>query len=67
MNREWWKATGIRVLRTAVEVFTAQIVAFGTLDSIEWLPVLSATAIGCLEALLFCIKSLPEVVVIPVE
>lgn len=62
MNLEWWKAAGIRAIRTFAESMLAYI---GTgaflLQDVNWMAALSAGAMGSIIALLLAIAGLPEV------
>ena len=62
MNLEWWKAAGIRAIRTFAESMLAYI---GTgalvLQDVNWMAALSAGAMGSVIALLLAIAGLPEV------
>ena len=58
----WWKAAGIRAIRTFAEAMLAYI---GTgavvLGDVNWLAALSAGAMGAVMALLIALAGLPEV------
>ena len=60
--KEWFKAAGIRAIRTFAEAALAYI---GTgavvLGDVNWLGVLSAGAFGAVTALLLALAGLPEV------
>lgn len=53
----WWKAAGIRAIKTMAETAIATIGAAAVLSAVEWPVVLSATILS----LLVSIKGLPEV------
>jgi len=59
---KWWKAAGIRAVRTFAEAVIAYI---GTgalvLGDVNWLAALSAGAMGAIMALLIALAGLPEV------
>ncbi|MBR4459137.1 MAG: holin [Clostridia bacterium] len=59
---EWWKAAGIRAIRTFAEAMLAYI---GTgalvLGDVNWLAALSAGAMGAVTAVLLALAGLPEV------
>lgn len=58
----WWRATGVRCLKTAAEVALATI---GTnavgLTAVDWPGVVSASALGAVVCFLTCLAGLPEV------
>ena len=60
--REWFKAAGIRAVRTFAEAMLAYI---GTgalvLGDVNWLAAISAGAFGAVTALLLALTGLPEV------
>lgn len=60
--KEWFKAAGIRAIRTFAEAMLAYI---GTgaivLGDVNWLAALSAGAFGAITALLLALTGLPEV------
>ena len=60
--REWFKAAGIRAIRTFAESALAYI---GTgailLGDVNWLGVLSAGALGAIVSFLMALAGLPEV------
>lgn len=62
MSKTWWKAAGIRAIRTFAEAMLAYI---GTgaivLGDVNWLAALSAGAMGAVMALLIALAGLPEV------
>ena len=62
MSKEWFKAAGIRAIRTFAEAALAYI---GTgavvLGDVNWLGVLSAGAFGAVTAILLALAGLPEV------
>ena len=62
MSKAWWKAAGIRAIRTFAEAVIAYI---GTgaivLGDVNWLAALSAGAMGAVMAILIALAGLPEV------
>lgn len=58
---EWFKAAGIRAIRTFAEAMLAYI---GTgalvLNDVNWIAALSAGAFGAISALLLALAGLPE-------
>lgn len=62
MNKKWWKAAGIRAIRTFAEAVIAYI---GTgailLGDVNWIAALSAGGLGAVMALLIALAGLPEV------
>ena len=64
-NKEYWiqwaKATGVRTLKTMAEVAGSFIVVGMAVNEINWLQMLSVTAVSGIATILLAIKGLPEV------
>ena len=64
MNREywkaWWKAAGIRAIRTVAQAAVAGIGTAAVLGDINWLAVGSAAVLAGILSLLTSIAGLPE-------
>lgn len=61
MNKEFWKAAGIRALRTICQTAIAMIGTSVMLTDVNWLAVLSASALsGILSVLTSIATGLPE-------
>ena len=61
MNRKWWKAAGIRALKTLAQTAAASIGTSAILSEINWLTVASASVVAALLSLLTSVAGLPEV------
>ena len=61
MNRKWWKAAGIRALKTLAQTAAATIGTSAILSEINWLTVVSASVVAALLSLLTSVAGLPEV------
>lgn len=60
--RKWWKAAGIRAVRTFAEAMLAYIgTGAAVLGDVNWIAALSAGAFGAISALLLALAGLPEV------
>ena len=60
-TKEWFKAAGIRAVRTFAEAALAYIgTGAAVLGDVHWLGVLSAGAFGAVSALLLALAGLPE-------
>ena len=57
----WWKAAGVRAIKTMAETAIATIGAAAVLSAEEWPEVLSATILSGVLSLLVSVKGLPEV------
>ena len=60
-NAVWWKAAGIRALRTFAQTAIATIGTTAVIEQVNWAVVLSASVLAALLSLLTSIASLPEV------
>lgn len=56
---DWLKNTGIKVLKTMAETALAVIGTSAILSEVDWMYVLSATALSGVATILFNIKSIP--------
>ena len=61
MNMKWWKAAGIRSLKTFCQTAIATIGTSAVLSEINWLTVVSASVVAALLSLLTSVAGLPEV------
>lgn len=61
MNKAWFKAAGIRAIKTMAQAALSTIGATGLITEVNWLVVLSATGMAGVLSLLTSIKGLPEV------
>lgn len=62
MNKSFWKAAAIRALRTFCQTAVATIGTAAFIESLNWLEILSASALAAILSLLTSIATgLPEV------
>jgi hypothetical protein len=61
MTKKWWKAAGIRAIRTVAQTAVATIGTEVLISEVNWLAVLSASALAGVLSLLTSIAGLPEV------
>ena len=61
MNKKWWKAAGIRAVKTLAQTAAATIGTSAILSEINWLTVVSASLVAALLSLLTSVAGLPEV------
>ena len=60
MNVRWWKAAGIRAIRTFFQTFAASIGSSVLIESINWQIVFSASALAAILSLATSLAGLPE-------
>ena len=61
MNKKWWKAAGIRALKTVAQTAVSMLtIGQAVLDG-NWLNVLSVSAVAGVISMLTSIAGLPEV------
>lgn len=61
INRTWWKAAFVRALRTVAQTAVATIGTAALIERVNWLAVLSASALAGVLSLLTSLTGLPEV------
>ena len=61
MNAKWWKAAGIRAIKTVAQTAVATIGTSAILSEVNWLVVASASALAGILSLLTTVAGLPEV------
>ena len=61
MNAQWWKAAGIRALKTVCQTAVATIGTSAILSEVNWIAVASASALAGILSLLTSVAGLPEV------
>ena len=61
MNKNWFKAAAIRALKTAAQTAVATIGTSMMLSEINWLAVVSTSALAALLSMLTSVGGLPEV------
>lgn len=59
-DRSWWRAAGIRALRTVAQTAAASIGTAAILSDVNWLAVASASVLAGLLSLLTSLAGLPE-------
>lgn len=61
MNAKWWKAAGIRAIKTVAQTAVATIGTSMILSEVNWIAVASASALAGILSLLTSVAGLPEV------
>lgn len=60
-TKNWWKAAGIRALRTFAQAAAAMIPAAVTITQVDWKAVVGTAALAALLSVLTSLAGLPEV------
>lgn len=60
MNVNWWKAAGIRAVKTFFQTFAATLGSAAVLESVNWKVVISASAMAAILSLATSLGGLPE-------
>ena len=61
MNKKWWKAAGVRALKTFAQTAVAMITVGSAVTDVDWIAVLSVSATAAVASLLTSVAGLPEV------
>lgn len=61
MKMTWWKAAGIRALKTFAQTAIASIGTSAVFSQVNWVAVASASALAAILSLLTSLAGLPEV------
>lgn len=60
MNKKWWKAAGIRAIKTICQTAVATIGTATVLEEVNWIMIGSASLLAGLLSLLTSLAGLPE-------
>lgn len=61
MSKKWWKAAGIRALKTVCQTAVAMIPAAVTIMQVDWVAVIGTAVLAGICSLLTSLAGLPEV------
>lgn len=61
LNKKWFKAAGIRAVKTMAQSFVAMIGTAAVMQDVNWLMVGSATVLSGILSLATSVAGLPEV------
>lgn len=60
-NKNWWKAAGIRAIKTVAQTAVATIGTSAAMADVNWMLVASASVLAGILSLLTSVAGLPEV------
>lgn len=60
-SKEWWKAAGIRAVKTVAQTAVATIGTAAIISEVNWLMVVSTSVLAGILSLLTSVAGLPEV------
>lgn len=60
-SKEWWRAAGIRALKTIAQTAIATIGTAAMISEVNWVAVASASALAGILSILTSLAGLPEV------
>ena len=60
MNIRWWKAAGIRAIKTFFQTFVATIGTSALIEEVDWRIVISAAGLATVLSLATSLAGLPE-------
>lgn len=61
LSKTWFKAAGVRAVKTFAQTAIAAIGVTATIGSVDWLTVLSTSGLAAVLSLLTSVAGLPEV------
>ena len=60
-NNKWWKAAGIRAIKTVAQTALATIGTSAVISEVNWLTVISASLLAGIISMLTSLAGIPEV------
>ena len=60
-NKDWWRAAGIRALKTVCQTAIATIGTAALVEQVNWVAVASASALAGILSLLTSLAGIPEI------
>lgn len=60
-SKSWWKAAGVRAIKTVAQTAIATIGTAALIEGVNWLTVISASALAGILSLLTSLAGIPEV------
>lgn len=60
-TKTWWRAAGVRAVKTVAQTAVAMIPAAVTIGAVDWVTVIGTAALAGLVSLLTSVAGLPEI------
>lgn len=60
-SKLWWKAAGIRAIKTVAQTAVAMLPAAATISAVDWRTVVGTAALAGVVSLLTSVAGLPEI------
>ena len=60
MNKKWWKAAGLRAIKTFFQTFVASIGTAIVIENVNWIMVASESTLAAVLSLATSLAGLPE-------
>lgn len=61
MSKKWWKAAGVRAVKTVAQTAVAMLPAAATITAVDWKTVVGTAALAGVASILTSVAGLPEV------
>lgn len=61
MNKKWWKAAGVRAIKTVSQTALSMLTVGQAVTDVNWISVISVSAVAGIISLLTSLNGLPEV------
>lgn len=61
MSKKWWKAAGIRAVKTCAQTFLGMVTVGMAITEVDWIYVASVTAMAGILSMVTSLAGLPEV------
>ena len=61
ISKKWWKAAGTRAIKTFAKTLVGSVAVGTTMNSIDWMTIISISGVAALLSIFTSIAGLPEV------
>lgn len=60
ISKKWWKAAGTRAIKTFAQTLVGSVAVGTTMNSIDWMTIISISGVAALLSIFTSIAGLPE-------